>query len=98
MPQEQNKEDPVTIQIETANLAEKEPVSNSEKAEKPAEEAQVSIHDKMQIEIQKQVDLKHKEMLESQAKARELNNIPLKENKELLDRVQEQQRLLKEQQ
>ena len=58
----------------------------------------MSIHDKMQIEIQKQVDLKHKEMLESQAEARELNNIPLKENKELLDRVQEQQRLLKEQQ
>ena len=37
-------------------------------------------------------------MLESQAKARELNNIPLRENKELLERVQEQQRLLKEQQ
>ena len=29
MPQELNKEDPVTIQIETEDLAEKEPVSNS---------------------------------------------------------------------
>lgn len=53
----------------------------------------LSINDKLQLEIQNQIDLKQQELLESEAKVRELNNIPLRENKELIQRVEEQQRL-----
>ena len=58
----------------------------------------LSINDKLQLEIANQIELKQQELVESEAKVRELNNVPLKDNKEVIERVEEQQRLQKEQQ
>ena len=49
----------------------------------------LSINDKLQMEIQNQIDLKAQEMLDSESKVRELNNIPLRENTELIAIVEE---------
>ena len=52
----------------------------------------------MIYELGKQLELKQKELAESKEKVKELQNVPLKENKELIESVEKQQQQMKEMQ
>jgi uncharacterized protein HemY len=49
----------------------------------------LTIHDKMLLEIQKQTEIKQKDYDEAAKMVKELQETPLKENKELIKNVEE---------